>query len=986
MRVSGGPDWTPSRRSFFDQNLAIATPAIFNTLDAGGPSSSVTVLPVESYPGFLVSWTGDDEGSGIGGYDVYVSMDGGDFEPWLSGTSLTEAEFDQAEIGHTYAFYSVATDRVGYKETAPATADTQTLVVETPSVEVVAVDVVSTATTVLAVEFAGSMGLQAMIDDGSITSAVTLISVAGEPVVLTADQYSYDDGAKTLTIQIDPALPIDYYELSLDGSLITNTEGHALRGGASGLVFELGTFGAEQAVQTDGADLQVEAYSVPSLVDYNADGLTDLLVGEKTAEGEGKIRVYLNQGSNEAPVYSTFAYAQTTGTDVVVPGSGCLGAFPRMHDLTDDGVLDMVIGLADGRVQLWENAGTNAAPAFAQPDYLQVGEPGSKTEINVGGRATLAITDWNGDGRDDLVLGGMDGRVRVFLDERTAGMPDFRSEQIVQDGDHDLVLASGRSSVAVADLNGDGRDDLIVGDTDGTLRYYPNKGTRSAPAFDGWQALKADGVEIDLAGTPRSRPFVGDFNGDGLLDLLVGAQDGLVRLYAGLTAGGPTQLAEPVQGDVAGWYTQTFEAAKTIPDLGTITFEQVSGVDPSSAEAWYRVTASQDGLFTIVATPVGGTVGVSLYDLSQTEPPLATSTDADGNQRLDHQVTAGTSYLVQLSGTSSNVDLTLVNLVQHTGTTLTVSGTDQNDTFKFFGHGARNIEINGISYHYEDTEVSAVEFTGGDGFDDAWLYDSTGNERLEAWPDRAVFENDGDDGIADFTVNVSGIESLLAYATRGGTDSATLHGSEAADKLKSYEDSVRLRAKDNSYASRAKRFDTVTADAGTDGNDLAVFNGTDGDETFRYDGVENVARIEASGRDHAAVGFGTVVARAGSGDGDVAYFTDSDADDVLYFKSHKTVLVNPNVKITARAFDEAHATADQDGFDVARIYDTAGDEYLEVIGDTASLYRKIDTERDLMYAAIGFERVKAYRTEGDDTKDVNANHTIADLILYDWDK
>ena len=197
---------------------------------------------------------------------------------------------------------------------------------------------------------------------------------------------------------------------------------------------------------------------------------------------------------------------------------------------------------------------------------------------------------------------------------------------------------------------------------------------------------------------------------------------------------------------------------------------------------------------------------------------------------------------------------------------------------------------------------------------------------------------------------------------------------------------MHLRAKDKSDASRAKRFDTVTADAGTDGNDLSVFNGTDGDETFRYDGVENAARIEASGRDHATVGFGTVVARAGSEEGDVAYFTDSDADDVLYFKSHKTVLVNPNVKITARAFDEAHATADQGGFDVARIYDTAGDEYLEVIGNTASLYRKIDTELDLMYAAIGFERVKAYSTEGDDTKKDDEKDAALELILVDWDE
>jgi hypothetical protein len=104
----------------------------------------------------------------------------------------------------------------------------------------------------------------------------------------------------------------------------------------------------------------------------------------------------------------------------------------------------------------------------------------------------------------------------------------------------------------------------------------------------------------------------------------------------------------------------------------------------------------------------------------------------------------------------------------------------------------------------------------------------------------------------------------------------------------------------------------------------------------------------------------------------------------LSSKSHKTVLVSPEAKITARAFDEAHATAGEDGFDVARLYDTTGDDHLEVSGNSARLYRYNGTELDLIYAAIGFERVKAYSTEGDDTKNIQ-DHSI-DLILNGWDE
>jgi hypothetical protein len=134
------------------------------------------------------------------------------------------------------------------------------------------------------------------------------------------------------------------------------------------------------------------------------------------------------------------------------------------------------------------------------------------------------------------------------------------------------------------------------------------------------------------------------------------------------------------------------------------------------------------------------------------------------------------------------------------------------------------------------------------------------------------------------------------------------------------------------------------------------------------------------------MGFGSVVVRAGGGEGDVAWLTDlPGVDDVVYFKSHKTQLVSPGVKVTARAFDEVHATADDDtGLNVARIYDTLGDEHLDVEGDTARLYRRIGTELDLFYEAIGFERVKAYSTEGNDTTDIQ-DHTI-DLLLYGWDE
>ena len=61
------------------------------------------------------------------------------------------------------------------------------------------------------------------------------------------------------------------------------------------------------------------------------------MVGEKTNDSLGKVRVYLNQGTNAAPIYNGYFYVQANGSDLSVPGYCCEGAFPRMFDLEGDG-------------------------------------------------------------------------------------------------------------------------------------------------------------------------------------------------------------------------------------------------------------------------------------------------------------------------------------------------------------------------------------------------------------------------------------------------------------------------------------------------------------------------------------------------------------------------------------------------------------------------------------------------------------------------
>ncbi len=272
--------------------------------------------------------------------------------------------------------------------------------------------------------------------------------------------------------------------------------------------------------------------------------------------------------------------------------------FPRVVDWNQDGKQDLVWGLADGTLQVTLNENTAAEPRFGTPLVVQVGPTESKATCDVGDRATFAIVDWNNDGRADLVLGGLDGKIHVLLNEATAGLPDFRSDTVVLDGANPLTVSSGRASVAVVDLNDDGRKDLVLGNTEGQLVYYANLGTDASPQFNGSQLLQADGAVIDLSGIPRSRPFVGDVNGDGVPDMLVGAADGLVRRYLGSRTSGATGSTV---GDPGGTYVYGFRV------------ESASATNPWQCPV-FPLDVNHDGLIT----PLDALIVINLLNAQRT--------------------------------------------------------------------------------------------------------------------------------------------------------------------------------------------------------------------------------------------------------------------------------------------------------------------------------------------------------------------------------
>jgi hypothetical protein len=104
------------------------------TLVAGAPTSTVSPLPGStSNTSFTVSWSGTpgQGASSVAFYNIFVSDDGGAFTPFLMQTTATSATFT-GQFGHTYGFYSVATNNLGIAQSAPQTAQATTTVTSPP--------------------------------------------------------------------------------------------------------------------------------------------------------------------------------------------------------------------------------------------------------------------------------------------------------------------------------------------------------------------------------------------------------------------------------------------------------------------------------------------------------------------------------------------------------------------------------------------------------------------------------------------------------------------------------------------------------------------------------------------------------------------------------------------------------------------------------------------------------------------------------------
>ncbi len=213
-------------------------------------------------------------------------------------------------------------------------------------------------------------------------------------------------------------------------------------------------------------------------MDWNEDGKKDLLTGGR----DGFIRIYLNINTDADPVFSNYTNVQAGGATF----DAGYTAMPDVVDWNRDGRKDLIVGEDTGKIWLLINTGTNAAPVFANADYMKDGT----VALDVGTKAAPVAVDWDGDGLLDLVVGEYTGNIVYYRNLTLGIVPDFAPG---------VKLEAGGATIDVEYYS---RLDVVDWDNDGILDILSgNRNYNAAPSggiwyFRGVGPLSADGATI----------------------------------------------------------------------------------------------------------------------------------------------------------------------------------------------------------------------------------------------------------------------------------------------------------------------------------------------------------------------------------------------------------------------------------------------------------------------------------------------------------
>ena len=127
-----------------------------------------------------------------------------------------------------------------------------------------------------------------------------------------------------------------------------------------------------------------------------------------------------------------------------------------------------MVGSGEGTLVVYLNEGSDGSPIYTSP--LTVDVEGSP--LTVGSFAAPFATDWNGDGKTDLLVGDGDGFIHLYLDTGTTDTPKLMPAGLVQLENQPLKVEEGSATPFLVDWNNDGKKDLLTGSLQGHIYLF----------------------------------------------------------------------------------------------------------------------------------------------------------------------------------------------------------------------------------------------------------------------------------------------------------------------------------------------------------------------------------------------------------------------------------------------------------------------------------------------------------------------------------
>ncbi len=289
--------------------------------------------------------------------------------------------------------------------------------------------------------------------------------------------------------------------------------------------------------------LAMDSYPAPYLEDIDHDGLKDLLIGLNLTsrtnayiDFKSSLWLYKNTGTEAIP---NFEYQKSNFLqDEMIDLSDW--SAPSLADIDLDGDLDLIVGTYinpvnfRGSLTLYLNIGSRTLPKFQwfTDNYAGI----SFTSLY---NIRPQFVDLDRNGSLDLAFTGVAGGItRLWYILAKNGTLQFDGQNLF----YLEVPIGSNENATLADIDLDGRLDVLVGTSTGALYYYRNTGVGTVNSF----SLVTNAYLGLAAGTSRQylAPTIGDLDGDGREDLVVGDQEGKVAVYPDFRSAGNSPVPE----------------------------------------------------------------------------------------------------------------------------------------------------------------------------------------------------------------------------------------------------------------------------------------------------------------------------------------------------------------------------------------------------------------------------------------------------------